>query len=236
MLFGRRCGTSQRCDAPSGVGPIRIQERRPHTCRSPASSRSCSRSSLEKVLSWSRFRDQSTDLRHLRASRMRLQPAMVAGKATSPSVLSSTDEDDDSAFKLAIAVPQPGVKYTVPQSLLGWKGRAEEGEDPDAWYDARGRRKGPPLNYWRQSMDERIHGQCMDAIQEIIDEADDHDGTPRPMLDALLRGLEGRMSIVKPMCNRKLLGRWAPIVLDGIVVARTAPEADSRVGAREAMS
>ena len=188
--------------------------------------------SLEKVLSWSRFRDQSTDLRHLRASRMRLQPAMVAGKATSPSVLSSTDEDDDSAFKLAIAVPQPGVKYTIPQSLLGWKGRAEEGEDPDAWYDARGRRKGPPLNYWRQSMDERIHGQCMDAIQEIIDEADDHDGTPRPMLDALLRGLEGRMSIVKPMCNRKLLGRWAPIVLDGIVVARTAPEADSRVGAR----
>ena len=52
------------------------------------------------------------------------------------------------------------------------------------------------------------------------------------MLDALLRGLEGRMSIMKPMCNRKLLGRWAPIVLDGIVVARTAPEADGRVGAR----
>ena len=82
---------------------------------------------------------------------------MIAGKRPSPVTSLPAIGDYDAPFELAIVVSQPSVKYPVQQSSLGWKGRAEEGEDPDAWYDAEGKRNGPPLNYWRQSMDERIH-------------------------------------------------------------------------------
>ena len=49
----------------------------------------------------------------------------------------------------------PPCAYTVPVQNLGWRGRAERGEDPAKWYDAEGERKGPPMNYWRQAADER---------------------------------------------------------------------------------
>ena len=140
---------------------------------------------------------------------------MVAGQKYSPDAPTTAAAADES---LCIAVPQPSVKYTVSQSSLGWKGRAEEGEDPDTWYDAEGQRSGPPQNYWRQSMDERIHRRCMEAVGAIIDGGDDGDLSAE---DAL-RALEVRMSIKKPMSNRKLLGRWAPIVIDGVVVAQGA--------------
>lgn len=165
--------------------------------------------SLHKVLSWSRFRDHPSGLPQRRTARSGLQPAMSVGDATA----------------LAIAIPRPRVKYTVPMSARGWKGRIEEGEDPAAWYDAEGRRKGPPANYWRQSMDERTHSKCLAAVDALVG----GDGGSAGALDEdALRALEVRMSIQNPMRNRKLLGRWAPIVVDGEVVARAACSLEGR--------
>ena len=119
----------------------------------------------------------------------------------------------------------PPVKYTVPQSSRGWKGRPEEGEDPDSWYDMLGKRNGPPTNYWRQRMDERVHTNCNDAMRAALGDgaADVSDFVEEGLL-----ALEMRMGIAKPRSNRKLLGTWAPIIINGRRVG--TPETDAKDG------
>lgn len=205
--------------------------------------------SLYKVLTWSRFREPPApaDMAPTRPPktlppfmyagpprrRLQLQPAVcMTAPSPQPPTRPPSPQPPTSTRPADITVQRPRVRYTVPQSALGWKGRPELGEDPTLWYDDEGERKGPPLNYWRQSMDERLHGRCFDAVDAVLEsssgsgvslgevdgEVDSEDG---------LRALEYRMSITRPMRNRKLLGRWAPIVVDGAVVAKAAEAAET---------
>lgn len=101
----------------------------------------------------------------------------------------------------------PLVRYTVPIQNLGWRGRPERGEDPKRWYDSEGVRNGPPQNYWRQAADERFHAKNLAAVDAV---ARGGDGA-----EALMAELENRMPILKPQQCRKLLGRWAPVLVGG---------------------
>ena len=138
----------------------------------------------------------------------------------------TTEAATTEAAATEVAV-RPIVKYTVPQSPRGWRGRGEEfDEDPKSWYDAEGKRNGPPPNYWRQAMDERLHGEAMEAIDELLDGGVDSsssgDANTASLEEAKLAPLEERMSLSRPLRNRKLLGRWAVLVADGIRVASCA--------------
>ena len=157
--------------------------------------------SLSGVLRWSRFRS----------------PTMC---------LASTSLAKDRAQTFAsITVGRQGVAYTIPMANRGWRGRQELGEDPNSWYDAKGPRNGPPMNYWRQAMDERLHTNSMNALDSIIRVG--LGGTPTAEAEAPLRELEQKMSIRRPAYNRKLLGVWATIVADGRVVAAPSEGGES---------
>ena len=67
----------------------------------------------------------------------------------------------------ACEVRLPPCAYTVKVQNLGWRGRAERGEDTAKWYDSEGERKGPPMNYWRQAADERYHAQSLAAVDAM---------------------------------------------------------------------
>ena len=73
----------------------------------------------------------------------------------------------------ACQVCLPPCAYTVKVQNLGWRGRAERGEDPAKWYDSEGERKGPPMNYWRQAADERYHAKSLAAIDAVARGAED---------------------------------------------------------------
>jgi len=133
----------------------------------------------------------------------------------SPSSPSSASSSPPSGV---LRAREPPVVYQVPQSKRGWRGRAELGEDPALWYDDEGVRRGPPQNYWRQAMDERLHGEDMEALEALLEECAAEGGPRRAgegedpsTLDALGR----RMRVRRPGLNRKLLGEWAPAVLRG---------------------
>lgn len=173
---------------------------------------------LSPVLSWRPFRA------HAHAAGGAGRPR--AARAGSPCMMSSpsqeaTAEQAPSATQAPSAMtpatpaslavlPRPAVRYTVPQSPRGWRGRESFGEDPKLWYDAEGLRNGPPANYWRQALDERLHRNFMAGIDAILDGRDDVDD---------VTALEFRMSIATPLSNRKLLGRWALLVINGVRVA-----------------
>lgn len=157
--------------------------------------------SLHSVLRWRRFRGASMSL---------AAPSEVSG-----------DQSTSDALPPLTEVQKPRIRYTVPQHARGWRGRPEAGEDSDSWYDDLGPRNGPPTNYWRQAMDERIYRTTFAAVDEIIDSAG------APWNDVTLRRLESRMSITKPLRNRKLLGRWAALVTNGQRVAASGTSADA---------
>jgi hypothetical protein len=113
----------------------------------------------------------------------------------------------------------PRVRYTVPQSARGWRGRPEQGEDPRRWYDAEGPRNGPPSNYWRQAMDEREHAQAMSAVAALLASAPD---------ESAVRELEDRLGVRRPLFNRKLLGRWAPLFSGGARLAQLGADGSLR--------
>ena len=170
---------------------------------------------LESVLRWQRF-----------------QPAAAAtgGAARTSTVTMTCQQMDGTVWSVAETpspsssprqlVQRPAVVYTVSQSKRGWRGREELGEDPSRWYDAEGPRNGPPQNYWRQAMDERLQRTAMRAVDELIE----GDGG-EAMAEETLRGLEVRMGIRRPLTNRKLLGRWAYVVSEGRPVAAPAAAA-----------
>jgi len=112
----------------------------------------------------------------------------------------------DSAAPVFKVFAFPGVQYTVPSQVIGWKGRPGFGEDPAIWYDVVGARNGPPPNYWRQNADERYYKETMEAVAAAVG--------PSPGDEKLL-ALELRMGIKNPLRNRKLLGEWLPLIVRG---------------------
>lgn len=168
--------------------------------------------SLSGVLRWRRFQELQDaaacqcgcqDHAHSHPRRRRTAPVMALHAPAAPSAASPT------------VVEPPTVVWTVPEKYWtrGWRGRAELDEDPSKWYDAEGVRNGPPPNYWRQAMDERIHRNSLAALSAVV--GGDFD-------DATLKQLESRMGLSKPLRNRKLLGEWAMLVTNGEVVATPA--------------
>ena len=96
----------------------------------------------------------------------------------------------------------PDIHWTVPGAKLGWKD--EKGD----WFDEDGPRDGPPMNYWRQSADQREFDQDMDVIDLLLLEG----SSASDARDALTE-LEGRNSARYPSLSRKVLGQWAPVMV-----------------------
>lgn len=109
-------------------------------------------------------------------------------------------------------VPRPKIHYTVPGFKVGW--RDENGN----WFDEDGPRNGPPQNYWRQMSDELEYNRDMDALSNVLAEFD---------VEETVRNLEERRSVRFPSLHRKLLGKWASILLsDERVTSNDAPVDD----------
>ena len=180
---------------------------------------------LEAVLRWQRFQDAASKLPPHRSmaqrprSRVPVPAAMTAsgGGGSSSSGSSAVGErprlSRDAGMVFA---KRPPVRYTVPTkyTTLAWKGRGLEGygEEPAKWYDDEGERQGPPANYWRQAMDERVHRNSLRALDAIV-----RDGM---QTSEELKELESRMAIQKPLRNRKLLGTWAVLMSNATLVAK----------------
>eukprot|EP00964_Phaeocystis_antarctica_P081568 scaffold51032_cov64-Phaeocystis_antarctica.AAC.6 len=162
--------------------------------------------SLSKVLSWRMFQTHATTANaHQR-------------QAVRPTALRARGRTGRSGLVAAMApeatlreVRLPSCAYTVKVQNLGWRGRAEQGEDPKMWYDSEGERKGPPMNYWRQAADERYHAKSLAAIDAVARGAED--------AEEQVAELERKMGIAKPLLCRKLLGRWAPVLAGGVRLA-----------------
>ena len=149
-----------------------------------------------QVLNWKRFRTADVVMQHPTAA----APEEV-GKLTAT----------------------PRIRYTVKMANRGWKGRESAGEDPTSWYDNEGKRNGPPTNYWRQALDERLHRNCVDAMLAVV-ASGPSDGSS--LAEEGLEPLEYKMGISTPRKNRKLLGKWAPLLVNGKRLA-TPIECDS---------
>jgi hypothetical protein len=91
-----------------------------------------------------------------------------------------------------VAVNLPTCLYLTPESRRGWRGVAEDGEDPELWYDAKGMRIGPPRNYWRQAHDERVHTGCVELVTGLVSAGA---VSALPAIEAL----ESRMGMPKPL-------------------------------------
>lgn len=98
----------------------------------------------------------------------------------------------------SVSVSKPAIHWTVPGFKIGWK------DDDGNWFDKDGPRNGPPLNYWRQRADEREYSQAMGAIDAVLSERE---------IESEVFQLEKRSSVRKPSLSRKMLGRWAPLLL-----------------------
>lgn len=181
--------------------------------------------SLRDVLRWRTFVKVSQERRR-RATRSSTPPIalLTSGPFTSePSVrlfnlrvattIHAISEFDEEGVRFSM----PRTTYTVPTSNRGWRGRPERGEDPTQWYDSAGVRQRAPSNYWRQAMDERLHSDDIAALNSL-----QHTQGDPIAVSHLVR----RMCVRSPTTSRKLLGVWAPILVDGTCVVRDADVAE----------
>lgn len=98
----------------------------------------------------------------------------------------------------------PEIHWTVPGFKVGWK------DESGNWFDEDGPRDGPPLNYWRQSADQREYNRDLDVVDLLLE------GSRSSSTDAArlaVEKLEGRNSARYPSLSRKVLGQWAPIMV-----------------------
>ena len=158
--------------------------------------------SLSKVLSWRMFQAHATPTSAHQRQAVRPPALRARGRAGRGGLVAAM-----APAATLREVRLPSCAYTVKIQNLGWRGRTEQGEDPKRWYDAEGERKGPPMNYWRQAADERYHSKSLAAIDAVARGADD--------AEEQLAALEQKMGIAKPLLCRKLLGRWAPVLVGG---------------------
>jgi len=108
-----------------------------------------------------------------------------------------------------VAIAPPKIQWTVPAGAPGLK-LAWKDED-GAWFDDDGPRDGPPRNYWRQSMDEKAFRRDMDVVEAVL-------GTGT-VVEEHIKELERSCTMRNPTLSRKVLGTWAPIVVNNRVVA-----------------
>ena len=187
--------------------------------------------SLSSVLRWKIFRTHGQqlghDLSHAHSARHRpVTSSISAPEGLRPPEGSAAEAEATMAGSAAeaeatMAVPRPPVRYTVTSQNVGWRGREEEGEDPALWYDADGVRNGPPANYWRQAMDERAHRADMDVVDALL--------SASPLAADAVVAREAKRTMQSPQLNRKMLGRWAPVVLRGEPVATAGAGGDLTV-------
>mmetsp|Transcript_34499 Transcript_34499/g.83493 ORF Transcript_34499/g.83493 Transcript_34499/m.83493 type:complete len:321 (-) Transcript_34499:142-1104(-) len=114
------------------------------------------------------------------------------------------DVDPHCGTTIAVSA-HPPIHWTVPGMNLGYRD-----ESTGQWYDKDGPREGPPLNYWRQSMDERGYKNDMDVVDAALCLLDDDVD-----LDAVVEKAEKSSGIRYPWLSRKLLGTWAPVLHAG---------------------
>merc|ERR1719356_722707 len=133
-------------------------------------------------------------------SRLLFSPVRVV-KVRSTSTIA---EDEVATAGRRISIAKPEIHWTVPGFKVGWQD--EEGN----WFDENGPRDGPPQNYWRQSADEREYGRDMDAVDAIMKGYDN---------EAIVADLEHRNSSRRPSMSRKVLGRWAPLMISNKLIA-----------------
>eukprot|EP00588_Corethron_pennatum_P022459 CAMPEP_0194326800 /NCGR_PEP_ID=MMETSP0171-20130528/38416_1 /TAXON_ID=218684 /ORGANISM="Corethron pennatum, Strain L29A3" /LENGTH=287 /DNA_ID=CAMNT_0039086529 /DNA_START=95 /DNA_END=958 /DNA_ORIENTATION=+ len=98
-------------------------------------------------------------------------------------------------------ITRPEMHWTVPIQKIGWQ------DEDGNWFDKDGPRLGPPQNYWRQSMDERLYDQDMELVNNVLINLGD--------VKATILNLEKKNSARKPCRHRNLLGKWAPILRCG---------------------
>ncbi len=138
------------------------------------------------------------------------QDAVIAATITEPETSSAitidTDEDAETDTNVEtetsgrITVPFPVIHWTVPNYKVGYR------DDDGNWYDVDGPRNGPPQNYWRQMADEREYDRDINALINVLSEFD---------VQSNIQSLEKRRSTRKPSLSRKILGTWAPIIMNG---------------------
>ena len=110
-----------------------------------------------------------------------------------------------------VLVPLPTIRYTVPGTKRGW--RDETGQ----WFDEDGPRKGPPPNYWRQSIDERAFSEDMDFLDAVLRV------TSTEKVKERVPCKSGKHSV-----NRRVLGLWAPITRRDTVIAKRQDHLESK--------
>lgn len=187
--------------------------------------------SLSAVLRWKMFREPAP-ARPEEPSNLRRSPGVSKavrarrvyalqfpeGDDNQPTGAGAHESDATAPAAKAMLHPRPSIRYAIPSLVPGWRGRPENGEDPSCWYDAEGLRNGPPRNYWRQSLDERLYREDMSLVEAIL--RDETDEANELIVELQKRGKKVRT----PSLNRKLLGRWAPLMCKGAAVATSATE------------
>ncbi|KAL3926592.1 MAG: hypothetical protein SGPRY_003230 [Prymnesium sp.] len=164
--------------------------------------------SLCPVLRWKLFRAETTPATTAHRRTSSIQPSIPQAASRTSTIRASVIAADSQLCTF------PAIRYTVPLANLGWRGRPTLGEDPSSWYDASGKRNGPPLNYWRQAIDERIYESNKDVVSSLLSVAADP-LEPHAGLLRVISSLENSMSIRHPQLNRKLLGNWTVLTRCG---------------------
>lgn len=132
----------------------------------------------------------------------------VRYRATPLFVSASNDIKDDGVLtKDIITISKPVIHWTVPGFKIGWQ------DDDGKWFDEDGPRNGPPLNYWRQSADQREYDAVMDAVDAVLQESD---------IESNIHSLERKNSARRPSLSRKMLGQWAPLLLSSRLVTSSS--------------
>jgi len=117
--------------------------------------------------------------------------------------MSTLKVNEKSIQNSLVSISKPAIHWTVPGFKVGW--RDQNGD----WFDEDGPRNGPPQNYWRQQVDEKAYRKDINAIMDSMTSFN----------ITTIQNIERTNRIQKPFLNRKILGTWAPILRNSIVVA-----------------
>mmetsp|Transcript_17717 Transcript_17717/g.26234 ORF Transcript_17717/g.26234 Transcript_17717/m.26234 type:complete len:311 (+) Transcript_17717:180-1112(+) len=133
---------------------------------------------------------------------------LLALHSTTTTITTTTSTEQETTV-----VARPVIHWTVPGFKVGW-----QDEKTGNWFDEDGPRNGPPLNYWRQRIDEREYHRDMEVVNTILSSSSSADDD----IDQLIDQCEASLSVRRPSLNRKILGEWGPILRCGKRVASSA--------------
>ena len=148
--------------------------------------------------------------RALPARRMAVRLAAQRGTSTGETALSGTATCDETSETTTATAATTETSKARPQPRLnhGWK-------VGNTWYDADGERTGPPMNYWKTSLHEKLMSRDDDLLRvargvtgamttpSALPSAADVEETR-----ALLADLERRNGISQTTRSSKLVGGW----------------------------